>query len=357
MASYFFYILLVITFPIACYIAFRIKDCTIQIINTIVISVLYSLPLAFRGITGTDSLQYFTIYNYGLSHWKRWNTFEPGFLSLMDFCKNLHFPVSVFYFLISFISLLCFCIILYIEQDRIDIRIASFYYVTDLYMQSFNICRQILAVSLVFLALELTLHGKRIFPLLLIAFGMSFHISAAIGFSLYLLIIILQIPEKKSYSRTLIFVIAIVLLYCSIHPSVLSEISNQIFHSTYYSGYFNEENLDIFTFIKNILVSLPIIILLWLKINEKDFWSTLVCSLSIFGIIISSIGGDSSRIGLYMSIFSAIALASKTRIYIPYTCQVNISSVNVFIYIYYTILFVFHYFYKGYCQLIPYIPI
>lgn len=96
MASYFFYILLVITFSIACYIAFRIKDCTIQIINTIVISVLYSLPLAFRGITGTDSLQYFTIYNYGLSHWKRWNTFEPGFLSLMDFCKNLHFPVSVF---------------------------------------------------------------------------------------------------------------------------------------------------------------------------------------------------------------------------------------------------------------------
>ncbi len=359
MLSYIFYLTIVISFTFLIYYIFKVKNNIFQIICIICIVILYSLPLAFRGTTGTDSLQYYTIYKYGLSNWRRReNKLESVFLSLMSLCKNAHLSVSAFFFLLSFISLACFCLVLFLEQARINVGIAAFLYMTIIYVQSFNICRQVVAISLVLFALDLVLRKRRVLSIVLIVLAMGFHISAIVGFFIFILIILYQQEIPKKYLKNAIILALLVFLYCSFNPKIIANIVNLVLHSSYYAGYFNTRNLSAFTVVKNIIISAPIFILLWKKLSEADSWAMIVTSIALFGLIVTSIGGDSSRAGLYLLVFCSLAVAIKwySKIQIA-NIKFSESNISLLIYVYYLMLFLFHYFYKNYGEIIPYIPL
>lgn len=365
MLSYIFYTALVITFPFLLHEIFQVRQAVFQISGIFFISAVYSLPLAYRGITGTDSLQYYTTFTYGQGHWKRYNTVEVGFSSFMDICRNAKLPISFFYFWIAFASLLCFCLVLYLEQNRVDIFLASFYYSTTLYVRAFNICRQVMAVSIVLLAVDLALRGKRIISIMLVMFACLFHISAIIGLAIIIAIFIFQLHIPVKYIRMFGILAMAIVLYCVCNPHVLSHIVQTLFDSTYYAGYFSRENLHVGTIIKNLLVSLPVAIVVLSKLRSNDFWTVVMVSLSIFGLLITAMGGDTGRIGLYLSVFCALTVALKEEnaeramnIFAVrrQTVQTVMLLLRFTMYVYLFAVFVFHYLYKNYGEIIPYVP-
>ncbi len=338
---------------------------TFQISGILFVSVMYSLPLAYRGITGTDSLQYYTTFTYGQGHWKRYNTVELGFSFFMDMCRNAKLSITFFYFWIAFISLLCFCLVLYLEQNRVDVFLAAFYYSTTLYVRAFNICRQVMAISIVLLAVDLALRGKRIISIMLVMFACLFHVSAIIGLAVIVAIFIVQLHIPVKYIRILGVIAMLIVLYCVCNPHVLSRIVQILFSSTYYAGYFSRENLHVGTIIKNLLVSLPVVIVALNRLKSNDFWTIIIVSLSIIGLLITSMGGDTGRVGLYLSVFCALTVAPKqedtekildTYAVRPRNMQMVAFLLRLTMFLYLFAVFVFHYLYKNYGEIIPYTP-
>lgn len=365
MLSYIFYTALVVTFPFLLHEIFQVRQAAFQISGIFFVSTVYSLPLAYRGITGTDSLQYYTTFTYGQGHWKRYNTVEAGFSFFMDICRNAKLPIAFFYFWIAFVSLLCFCLVLYLEQNRVDVFLAAFYYSTTLYVRAFNICRQVMAISIVLLAVDLALRGKRIIPMMLVVFACLFHISAIIGLAVIIVIYIFQLHIPVKYIRMLGIIATVIVLYCVCNPHVLSRIVQTLFDSTYYAGYFSRENLHVGTIIKNLLVSLPIAIVVLSRLRSNDFWTVIMVSLSVFGLLITSMGGDTGRIGLYLSVFCALTVALRQedteKILNTYAVRSRNIRIVAFLlrltmFLYLFAVFVFHYLYKNYGEIIPYIP-
>lgn len=356
--SYLFYTSILFSSTFLVYCIFKINSKQFQFFGITALSVIYSLPLALRGTTGTDSLQYYTMYNYGLSNWRRDNKIESGFLWLMLFCRNAHFPICFFYFLIAFITLFCFYLVLFFERPNINAGIACFFYMSVIYVQAFNICRQTMALSITFLALDLVIRGKKISPIILIYIASLFHVSAIIGFIIYAIIIIYKLNNTTNrFLLKMSIVLIVISLLFTLNPNLIGRFVLKFLNNQYYADYFSRVSLNALLVVKNLFISLPVIYILLKKIDMQSKWNIIISTIALLGLITTSMGKDTSRFGLYMLIFCSLALSARQNRDIR-ILNMNFNEKNVLfvLYLYYLIIFVFHYFYKGYCELIPYVP-
>ena len=100
--------------------------------------VLPSIVAAFRGNTGSDSEMYRIAYEQGINAVHRWVNFEMGYRILVQILHSLYMPYQVLFFVTSFITV-SFTLLTILQLKKcIDVRLATYIYITGLYLFSFN---------------------------------------------------------------------------------------------------------------------------------------------------------------------------------------------------------------------------
>jgi len=246
-----------------------------------------------------------------------------------------------------------------IEHDILDVKIASYVYIVELFFFGFNGIRQGFALGVTFLAIVLYVNGKIIRPLILLMVAFLFHKSAVVC----LTVILAREIFKSKYRNHFLFASIIVAVYLINNRHLLGMIAGKIGGSDYYTGYFTRDAEVDSSLWKYYLKNSPILVLgisifSKLKANKKAY---LYFVLMIVGIIISSLGSITgtmaSRIGIYFSMFDIIVMGyvAKQNIHLSISGIHNKRLINqILIYGYFGFVFYYETFYKGFSNLVPY---
>lgn len=323
------------------------------------ISGIASLVPAFRGLTGTDTAMYKTVYLYGEAAYTRWSDIEKGYIAINNFFQKF-LPLPAFFFLVSFVTIYLYLLSIDSFRDRIDMYVAAFILFTGNYLLSMNIMRQMLAVSICLFAMVKYLEGKKILPFVLFIIATNIHTSAV----LCVLFIVLDILLTKYQSRSLAIIIVAVVLLLTVNYVQIGNIILRFTGNKYYAGYFTRSAFTGGSFISYYLKNSPILIVICLYIYQyrqnRPFFVMFVALL--VGYMMASIGAvvdtQVGRIGYYFTAFSSIVLGfcSKYDVILQFDGRNIVIRTNVIktmVYIYY-ILNLISMFGHNYAELLPY---
>ena len=314
---------------------------------------------AFRGTAGSDSQMYINAYNFGTDSISRWVDFEPGFKLVVQVLNKLNLPYHAMFFTFSFLSAVVCIKAMDLEKDIINVKVAAFIYITDLYFWGFNGIRQMIAVSIYLLAIPLYLRNRKLISVFLILLAAAFHFSAFMG----LITIIIYEVYKSKYKKQLFAIGAVALIILITKRDFLGGIIDVLTGNTYYSGYITrdaETGTTLFNYYIKLCPILVIPILTWKKIiTEKKAF--MYFSLMVFGIVLSSLGAVTatqvSRLGMYFSMCEIFTLAYCANYKLPVRIGNSMygKKMTEFIIIFYFVLFFYYsYFIRGFSQLVPY---
>ena len=255
-----------------------------QIICMALSSLLPALLAEFRYGVGTDYFSYNDIFTYirngPIGNLSIHDWIEPGFKALvkiLSFLGNNQFIFGA----IAFITAFVFEVALLFWKDEIDLGIAVFAYYLILFYISFNAVRQMLAVSIVFLALQYIYKDKRKAILLLII-AVLIHTASLIV--LPLLFLWDEHNQKTNYQVLSIYTICLV-AGAVLYPYVLNFLTNLIGrYQSYETGF--QSNRDFY--IK--IVCLLFIFLYYKALKMYDSRMTLNIYIYCYAFIISALG-------------------------------------------------------------------
>lgn len=319
--------------------------------------VITALLAAFRGTTGSDSAMYRMAYESGGQDVFRWSKFEPGFLFLINVMRSLHLPYQSFFFIMQVItSGFIFKAILLVKED-INIPVAAFIYMTDLYMQSFNMMRQAVAVAIAVYVFTIYGKGRRLESFILIGIASLFHKSAIICF----VIIFARIFFENKYAQIVMGMAFLVTLFLIFNRPIFGKLVEVITGSGYYAAYITRDAQSDGSLLGYFLKNGPIIIISLLHFRDyKDYPKMLTYfGLMICGYILSALGAitatDVQRIGIYFTSLN-IVLAG-------YCCKKDINLgkyvfpanwTQILCIGYFLVFFLYNIFYRGFSELVPY---
>lgn len=332
----------------------------ILIIAVIVIS---SAVVAFRGITGTDSAMYITLYEDGANSIFRWNQIENGFLLFMKLVRNLGGSYQLFFFLVSSLTTGFILMTIAHEKKIINVRIAAVIYFTDLYFNSFNIMRQSLAISICLYALIIFFDRKKITGILLILLAAQIHYSAYVC----LLVILGDFLFNNRNTRTnilMMFTLFIGILFLISHRLLLGNIVQLVTGNQYYAGYITRDDYTGGSFLIYYLKIFPILSIpfLYLRYYKNHAYMNVLFVLMICGYIMSSLGAvlatQVGRIGMYFTTLSIVMLGfcCNNDIYIGNKIVVKKDIVSFCVYSFYILMFIINVFVSKYYEIVPYRP-
>lgn len=166
--------------------AIKIKNSNIFILVALLLP---SILLALRYQVGTDYQTYQQLY--WLNHHSVDNIFPDLFLKkeglYIIFCRLLPSTATM----IALIGILTLLLTFFATQRLLPLEyvpIAYFLYLAIFYLQSFNIQRQYLAMSLFMVAISYLYFGNRIVYLIFVCLGTGFHQSILIAFPLVFIV-------------------------------------------------------------------------------------------------------------------------------------------------------------------------
>lgn len=195
---------------------------------------------------GTDTTTYNSFYSY-----------VANSQNIFQYCKSLksieeiEYGFSILNYMIGmtgvsphFFYFICQCIIalnvyfsLEIMKDNLNITLGWLTYCFMFYTSSFNILRQIIALSFILLGVALLYNRKKEASLFVILIGCLFHTTAIIGIFIYLTgVLIMRAKNKYQLILSILFLTFIVFLM----PSFLTMFSNSGLFSEKYSQYLVE---------------------------------------------------------------------------------------------------------------------
>lgn len=326
-------------------------------ISTGIIIISQTMLATFRYMTGTDSAMYILSYN-DLNRVNRYQEFEGGYIFLVKVLNNMNLSYHALFFCFSFLQTIFILLLIKNEITYINVRLAMFIYSITLYLSSFNIMRQALAIVIVMYAFSVFMDGKYIQSIFLILFALLFHNSALLGFC----VIIVKILYKSKHKKILTIMGCGILLYFIFHRELLGNIIYSISGNLYYASYVlrdTEETGNVFLYIVKII---PIIIIatLYFKKYEKNIRYLLYYVMMLGGYILSMLGVFTAtqvqRVGYYFSYLQIILLAFCGN-NDSFMKKIGKKTITVLIVMYYLLMFFYSNVYKGHAELIPYLGI
>ncbi|HHX70771.1 MAG TPA: EpsG family protein [Gallicola sp.] len=174
---------------------------------------------------GTDTINYSVFFERIKNHGSI--PVEPGWVMLNKLVQFIGADYSFFMAFVSVITLLPLLFIFYKNSEN-PILSLFFYYSLYIYFYSFNISRQVLAVSIVLIAIILLIKNKKILFLIFLTLAALFHISALIALPLFF---IDKIPNK-----TIVYISGIGIAFI-IGVFLTETLSNYLIRISSYSGY------------------------------------------------------------------------------------------------------------------------
>ena len=268
----------------------------------------FSIPMIISGIrynVGTDYVNYINYY--------KWNSYISLSFSIISKIAHLFYSYQVIFIIYSFLFL--FFIFKGLKNIKKEARtFAYFCFLFLFFTTSFNIVRQMLAISIVFYSYKYMLNNDFKKYLIFILMASFFHNSALICIPFYIL---LNNKNNKYKFITLLLTIIIVLNLQSI-INLITRIELFSHYSMYLNSYSNG--------ISNRVFFLDFIILLYFFINKKSLINYDINNDKLYYIfliyIVLLLSGFISpfikRISLYFSISRLYLLPS-----IPYSYKKN----------------------------------
>lgn len=264
-----------------------------RLIKIIIVSLILSVLAGLRNQVGTDFATYDYIFNVirsdNLVHFFLYgqtrNPWEPGFVILVKILTTIGNNELVF----GAINFLPLILILYTLQKYYkdyDLSLCFFTFCCMIYTDSYNICRQFIASSIIFFAFHYVFERKAIKYLLFCIIAMTFHASAIIAIMIYFLWD--GKKEKVNYKAlSLLGICAIILAL--FYPIIISIVATKFSFFKKYLYLQTELNYSNRDFYLNTFILL-ILIIFYNYYQYYDNRLTLFIALYIFVVIIGITG-------------------------------------------------------------------
>lgn len=274
-------------------------------------------PVLFASIRyniGTDYMNYWYYYNGAGNYF----AYEPLFRILNVVAKNIFhgfYGVLLLSALLTYGFLLASLVKL---KDHISISMALWVYYCYYYVASFNVMRQLIAVSIILYATVLLNENKKATFVILVAIASLFHYSAILALVFLLL---KQLQNVKSKQQMFfIFGMAVLLIFSG--GVLLNSLGGFMGD---YSKYLSHSNgIVSFAYLIDILptflvVAIPIFIYIYYYRSDRGF--DLYCIIGLFSIVVLIIGYHFrwfQRVLYYFDIMQVVIVAiNMKRIRLP----------------------------------------
>lgn len=308
---------------------------------------------------GTDFFSYEKMY-YDVTNYNNIiqslinNSVEPGWI-ILNYLVKLLFGNNVKYIFVvsSFLILLFSFAAIYKYRNRLNISVAILIFMCTMYNPSFNVIRQILAISILLFAIKY-IEDKKVFKFLFfVLLAGSFHYSALIFIPIYWLLgsNYYSLWNKVKRLTLYLFFILIVFQFESFFNFFVD-----IGVFSKYSIYEVNNNTSIG--FGNIIVRIPIIIIILLNLKilqKRDPFMIQIIPLYFISLILFFLGykaGYVGRIAINFEVIQILVISSIIR------HQNNLSLKYLYyiiIWLYYIFFFTFNMLLGNYGETVPYL--
>lgn len=354
--SYLLYYFIVISSSTIAWFSKLIKGKTAKWIffGAIIIPVIVS---GFRYGIGTDYFNYIRTYERfqyqytGMIDAMLNSRFEPGWVFLNYFVKFIFDDVKFLFIISAFLTWAFSFKAIYDNKDRISVGIAVLILLCTLYNMSFNITRQVLAISIIMLSIKPMLDGKKWKFALTVLFASCFHyISLIFLFSYW---IVNSKTKGRGYLKNVFIIVAFTGLVYFFQPLFdIFSTSTEAFET--YRNY----TIEFSGFsITAILLKIPILLLILLNLkklknsNNLMYKLTILYILGIILMLLSSYSPYINRVSFYYDVTQVFILSAIVK---SQTKVISYFFVTYAIVIYYIARFTYFYLYMGDAGTMPY---
>ena len=206
-----------------------------------------------------------TYAQYALYIWEK----EPGYMLLVFLIAKLFGSVQWLLFFIEFIIMVCIYIGAWKFRDKLSLPFVLLIYFCVFYNGSYNLVRQAISLSIVFVALSWLFEKRYVKYLVAVLIAMAFHTTAVIALVPFFVIWVLYDDYflEGNRARTLrgYILILVVVGGCIALPYIISFLVNVGWLHSRYLAYFANESLSSNMF--DMLIYLIEIILIFLFIK------------------------------------------------------------------------------------------
>ena len=304
----------------------RLSEKKNKFLYTLLAVIILSMLAGVRDIgTGTDTRTYTYFFSSIVTGKSSYFVSEPGFVILSRIVMSIFGDVRYAFTFWAFITNFFMLLTLWKNKGYGSYSFMAFIYICLLYPQSFNITRQLVAVSIVYFSSDFLKHKKYAFFIIGTLIATSIHNSAIIGIAI--LPIYYYMFNKSALNRVKLFALVSISLP-ALYFAIISSFREKI---QYYTGLSMDGNTSIF-------VILYIIMGVWflgvlhqqlvcgnrynlseVEYTEKQY----ITVLFLIGALISILGAfydQMERIALYFIVFITqfAAISSKDNKY----CQI-----------------------------------
>lgn len=171
---------------------------------------------------------------------------ENAYLVFTFICAKLTTNINVFLFIIQLLIIVPVYYAIYLRRKEAPMWLSLLIYLTLMYNVSFNLVRQCIAMSFIFLSYSLLEKNKRISTVICIILAFLFHKSALIAICTYVIILIYKSNKlnkscKKKIIRAILFLILFSVIFYQPLASFLYNIN--ILPDKYYT-YIKRVDMD-----------------------------------------------------------------------------------------------------------------
>lgn len=292
------------------------------------------------------------------------NGVESGYSLLNFLVSRFTDSISVFFFILNFLTMFFVLLALYQFKDKYFIIWGMLGYYLIFWGTSLNVMRQSLAATIVLFAISiLVTHHFSLrtvsLSVLIILFAACFHKTALLALCLPIMYVLLR--KQSKYIATTWVAIAIMLFFL-LNPSsglIIGSLKHLPFLSKYYN-IFLETGMSYVAVgagmsLKTVLIrTLPLIIVVVVLIRFKDFTDQnklffVMCLFAISFEFLNMQSGVIARLGMYFSIIQVIAVPLITR-KVPIYHQTFLRNL-VFVYLFIECVWIIH---SGNGEIYPY---
>lgn len=331
-----------------CYKKKKFDRTLCRVINVILIAA-FSAMIAFRPDTVPDTMSYKEIFgrispnfSYGFDLFGEYDSVEYGFLYLIVFFKYLSNSVTLFFFMLCFLSVSIVMKGIQMIVENLTRREFCFPFVFAVYISYFGIyyngiaIRQGLAIAFCTVALAFFLKRKYLLCLVLTFIAFLFHRLSFIAIPIFLLYKLLG--KLRISSKTYFICLLVLLVYCfsglgyyvnKYAFSLLLSILNLIGLGKAYSNYIENFELHIHGFpyrvVLNILLGFLLLVIGGREKESKNQFNIYLVGLfalcALFGISAIYRGAD------YFMFFSVLIVACSFTLG-GYACKKKLEEIQ-----------------------------
>lgn len=308
-----------------------------------------SFMASIRYNTGTDYNTYVRVFNDIQSK----SMVEIGYEKLNLFVKYIGGNVELVFFIMSAIMMTCILLSLLKNKGKISVGVGMFIFMLLYYQRSYNIMRQMTAVSILIYAIS-SINDKKIFKVIILTcVATTIHYSSIIILPFYF---ILKYLKKEDRGAIRILFIIIFSIFFFNYDKILLPIFESNKNLVYYSGYLQRNESGKFGF--GVFIEyIPYILscsILYKDFKKCEIFYTYYIML-ILGIILESsvyffANGAANRIALVFTMPTIIIVPMCIRKFMKKKKYIW----GTFLIIFVMIIWYNTYFYKGYHQTVPY---